>query len=41
MSTGLRGFGGGYTTRAMLADSQPMAHPPKNTAKVCRVASPA
>jgi hypothetical protein len=25
----------------MLADSQPMAHPPKNTVKVWRVPSPA
>ena len=25
----------------MLAESQPMAQPPKNTAKVCRVPSPA
>ena len=25
----------------MLADNQPIAHPPKNTAQVCRVVSPA
>jgi hypothetical protein len=25
----------------MLADNQPIAHPPKNTANVCRVVSPA
>jgi hypothetical protein len=25
----------------MLADSQPIAHPPKNTVKVCHVVSPA